>query len=1257
MLNVIPRFIHDKFEEGVFRGGFEAATMFVDVAGFTPMTEALMRRGKEGAEVLSGMLNRVLRPVITTVYRHDGYVSSYAGDAFTAVFPGNAPAPALSASLSVQELFKRQGVQKTGFGDFNVSARAGVSLGTVHWGIVGTATRKTYYFKGKPIEGCAYVVSLCNPGEVIMDETASAALPDAAGRLIIKAAMGRGEYASGRIRRKVVSRFAPQAVLSAKTTGEFREVAPAFISFEDDGDAGELDRFTGYVLEQAGRFGGYFNCMEFGDKGPVILVLFGAPISYENNAARALDFALAVKAGSGRDVRAGITYGPVYAGIIGSRRRCTYGVLGDTVNTAARLTAAAEWNEVRVSEEIAERAGSGYRLEDLGLLRLKGKAGPTHVLELRSKRESPQAEFFEGEMVGREAELELAREYCRPVLKGEFGGVLYVYGDAGIGKSRLLHELAASMAGDAETFFLRTDDILRKSMNPFASLFSEYFGQSEAQTETENRAAFEAKWEEFIGRAAAADAERGAPVVAELQRTKSVLAALAGLRWPDSLYEKLDPKGRFENTLYAIKEFFKAASLSGPVAIVLEDLQWLDADSAKVLAALTRRMAGFPLVVLASCRFRDDGSKPALPLDADVPRSEIELGHLPTSSVAKLAREKLGRPADAGLVTYIADRSGRNPFYVEQFCLYLKKNRHVELRGEELVLAGEEPRLPEGITALLVARLDRLSPNVKELVHTAAVLGKDFDTLVLAEMAAGKDVEALLTEGEAEQVWSAISDNLYSFRHALLRDAAYDMQLQARLKNLHRAAAEAIGGVYAGEASRFADVAFHYERAEVRPKAKTYLEKAARYAKGEYKNDEALALYDRYLNYVQTKEERVKANEEKAAVLRLVGRWEEAQETLKESLTLANELQDRNLVANSELDYGVLLRSKGSFAEAFPFFERARAIYADLGEQEGLSRALNNLGILYAMQGDYDKATASWRRQLDIAEALGDKQNLFNGMLCLGNLETRVDNPSEALRYYKAALDVAEASGDKRNVGVAAGSIGIAETQLGRYGEAMEHFGVDYEIAVELGDKQGTCRALGNIGVIHSSRGDYERALECYEEALAISEELGDKLNADIALTGIASLLRDMGRDGEAEAYYRKAAALAREIGDYYHLCEALRGQAELRFDLGRPDEAAALNDEAKAIAAKANRRDVSFNAAVLSARIAALENADEGLALLKELSEEHVGPREVAVLRYETYKLTGDETDKKPALAAYRELYNSHPEAAYKSKIEELED
>ncbi|MEA3265640.1 MAG: adenylate/guanylate cyclase domain-containing protein, partial [Candidatus Fermentibacteria bacterium] len=772
MLDVIPRFIHDMVVNRIRKGRIEATTVFIDISGFTPMSEKLYRFGKEGSEVLSEVLNDTFQPIVEKIHSSGGFVASFPGDAISAIFPSKQMNELEPLVEMIQNQFTGK-ARSTRFGAFSITVRIGVSQGLVSWGIVGKARRKAFFFRGKALVDSAGATAACAPGETVFVHNSSIQEKSTGDFYRIP---DKDVNESVEISARIAGYFTHRRVLGiGELNGEFREVVPVFISFREVNSFQELNEFTSTLLNSAAGFGGYFNGLFFDDKGATALVLFGAPVAYENNIERAIEFILSVREDTRWDVRAGITKGIAFTGALGSKLRHTYTAIGDVVNTAARLAGKASWNQILLSAEVLRGLDIEYQTIALEPMFLKGKKKAVDVFELAGCRRGVSRNFISDKFVGRYQELKRAADFIGLTLENKTGVVLYAYGDLGTGKSRYLFELSEKLSYSFRTIILKTDDVLRKSLNPFTSYLRKFFNQGDSRTRNENKVVFEEIWEELIEDLLEIEDTAASDVVVEsLENLHSVIGAMLGFHWGGSFYETLDAAGRFENTLSALKDLFIAFSLLHPTIIIIEDLQWLDSDSGKAFEVILRSLRDYPLIIMVSSRFNDDGSKPILDIEESVPCMEIMLDSLADEFSLELITNLIGNPTEDELSKFIISRAQGNPFYLEQFCLYLMENDIICYASGVASLVRMDREIPAGIKTVIIARLDRLPEALRELVHSASVLGQEFDSEVLSEMHDFKGTLSLLSAGERELIWtSSPADSLYSFRHPLLRDASY----------------------------------------------------------------------------------------------------------------------------------------------------------------------------------------------------------------------------------------------------------------------------------------------------------------------------------------------------------------------------------------------------------------------------------------------------------------------------------------------------
>ncbi|HSH04029.1 MAG TPA: adenylate/guanylate cyclase domain-containing protein, partial [Anaerolineae bacterium] len=359
MPKVVPEFILQQYVAGERSGEFGAVGLFVDVSGFTAVTNILMQHGNETAETLAIIMQSIFEPLIAAVYEQGGFITGFAGDAFTALFAGEVEemgARALAAGVKIQTVLNEQGLRQTDYGSFAFAVKQGLAVGDVQWGILepdDEGLPASYYFSGEAVDGCAEAEHQAKPGEIILTRAVADLLVDVIDYEPIGERFCRWERVVGVLPEvmpiesaepaEMWLKFVDEGVAAKVTDGEFRQVVSLFLNLKDIHTTEQLTIFMQSVFRLQKRYGGYLNHIDFGDKGCNLLLFWGMPSSFENDLERALNFVLAIPTVTPGTFRAGVTYQRMYAGLIGSVQRQVYSCYGQGVNLAARMMTAAPW--------------------------------------------------------------------------------------------------------------------------------------------------------------------------------------------------------------------------------------------------------------------------------------------------------------------------------------------------------------------------------------------------------------------------------------------------------------------------------------------------------------------------------------------------------------------------------------------------------------------------------------------------------------------------------------------------------------------------------------------------------------------------------------------------------------------------------------------------------------------------------------------------------------------------------------------------
>ena len=1311
MQNLLPEFILENYKNNKFEGDLQAFSMFIDVSGFTAMTEKLLKGGSDGPEILSNILKNIFRSTVTHVYKSGGFITTFAGDAFTAIFPTLKDIPqyeqahnVLHCAEQILQSFIENPLQNTKYGSFEFKVTIGISTGEVIWAIVG-GKDKGFYFRGEAIDDCASSEKSANKNEVVIDNKIKQLLkPDdletepinenyfkvnkftnvKQSTTIAKPGLSHLGFTKEIFSRK----FFTDSIFKVKEPGEFRNVVSVFISFDDVFESEELDKFFTIIIDRINHYSGYIENIDFGDKGGVVACFFGAPISFEDNIQRALDFTLTSrKKISGEEslkqlqYRTGITYGKVYAGIVGGKERSQYTMLGSKVNLAARFMMKAGWKEIWTDGVIYQSLKDSYNFEQLPEQSFKGFEEKLSPYKLTEEQESEGFDLYSGEMVGRDVEMKKMIEAVSAIHEGKFAGVIYINGEIGIGKTRLAREFRKELENKHKLnwFYCTNEEIIKRSLNPFKYFLTNLFNQSPDNSIDENKKVFNEKIDTLINKLQnelppdwAEKKDEVAQIQSELERTRSILGAMVDLQWEGSLYEQLDPQLRFENTMFAFYNLVIAECLIQPVIIEIEDAQWLDKDSIELLNVLARNIRDLPLAIVFSSRYLDDGSSFSLELDDDIPKCVIDLNYLSPESTKYLAEQILNNKVDENVVKFLNEKTNGNPYFIEQLVLDFKEREiwkrkddvytiqlaHVQIKEGEsysVSLASEEV-IPSSINSVLLSRFDRLTEEVKDVVKTASVLGREFEVMILSQMLRGDvGLKEKIKTAEEKQIWTLAKELRCLYKHALLRDVVYNMQMRAKLSELHLLAANSLKELYGKDFSlkRTEQYSYHFgignnivnenneviitkehlRNEKIKKNVEAYLQLqknlADEYENG-YDNNETINKCETAINISRLlKNQKIEIDYliKKGKILEYIGKWDKADHFYKEALQKAEEAGDVDRIGNCNTVIGEHECNKGEYKRATTYLDKALDIFQGLKDQTGVSRIISDIGTVYYLIGDYDKALSYYEKSLKILEEIGVKKGIAVVVAHIGNLHHIKGEHEQTLKCYERSLKIAKELGNKLHITQLIGNIGNVYSDKGDFKEAMKYYEESLEISKELGFKEGISQVTSNMGNIYGYTNQHEKAIECYEIAIRIGKEIGIKFDL-------------------AHFYIEKA---------------------DLMFLLKKFDEAKSLNNEGLIIAVELAYDEYILKSKILASKIEfVIGEKNQAIKQLRELQSLTKDESNIAYLYYEFYKLLKNDEEeliskgelekyRKGSIKVFEDLYSKTSNFKYKRKLEEL--
>ena len=609
--------------------------------------------------------------------------------------------------------------------------------------------------------------------------------------------------------------------------------------------------------------------------GDAVMALFGAAGALEFAPRRAVQASLEIRAAIDRftierrlpvplRVHIGINSGLVIAGDVGGVKRRDFTVMGDTVNLAARLEDASEKGQIFVGPETWAQTREDFEFRKLKPLALKGKAEPVQayeVLHVKQRADVPplaaSARQLSSQIVGREQELEQLRARIRHLVQGH-GGVVSIVGAAGIGKSRLLAEVAGMPELDAATVLVgRCDSVeVGRSYHPFVELLRSWSG---VQASDRDEDAFE-KLATAIASLLPEDAGEVVPFVATVMGLEPQGAARERvLDLEADALEKLIIK--------ALNDLLVALASARPLLLLFEDLHWADLSSVKLLESLLRLSLEHPILFLFAYRpqFNETSNRIAvLARERHAERNlELLLQPLTVRESDALIRNLL-RVDDlpAGIRSVIAQRTEGNPFFIGEVLRALLDQGAITVRGGRMQATDRisSITIPGTVQEVILSRVEQLDARARQILQLGAVIGRSFfHRLVLALLDEPAEqlepVIGLLKERQLvleRTVHRTASPRRFIlkgerelvFEHALIQETIYESLLTRVRKDLHRRVAEAIAQLYADRLDDFHGMlALHYGRCGDIEKAEHHLVRAGEVAMASAASSEALAYF------------------------------------------------------------------------------------------------------------------------------------------------------------------------------------------------------------------------------------------------------------------------------------------------------------------------------------------------------------------------------------------------------------------------------
>jgi len=923
--------------------------------------------------------------------------------------------------------------------------------------------------------------------------------------------------------------------------------------------------------------------------GDNIMAIFGAPVTHEDDAERAVRAGLAmqeampeINAGmqASFELRVGVNTGEVMAGKVGD----SYTVMGDAVNVASRLQAAGRPGSVTVGEQTYLATRDAVEYTPLEPLELKGKTEPVPAWEATSVVDRPRRRVAarESPLIGREDELGLLTSLFERVVREQRPHLVTVIGEAGVGKSRLTQEFTLAVEHSPEPATVRVGRCLAYGAGIVYWALGEVI-RAECAITDEDRS--DVAWAKLFSTTDELLSARPDEQEESSERRAAMIARLLGIETPPGVeLIEGEPERMREAYFSAIRSFVEAMTRRGPIVLVFEDIHWADSGMLDLIEYVAQWVRG-PMLLL--CLARDElldrrrgwgGGR----LNA----STVVLEPLDHNDTAALVSALLAEIEGGSVLgTAVAERSGGNPFFVEEMVRRLSEER-----------SSDVSLLPDSVQAVLAARLDSLDAFERQLVQQAAVVGRTFWLGALNEVARreGRELAPALASLQEKDILvpsggaQLAGERELAFKHVLIRDVAYGTLPKAVRCRRHLEVAEFIENRVGDRADEFVTLmAEHYERAamlgeevgldpaeleSIQRRAVSVLEAAGDAAASVFSNHEAFERYEaaRSLRCITQAGVLARIAEKQGDVALRLGRAAVAIELWEPALE--HHLERRALAPAGDLHrrIGSAFWHRGETRKAIEHYQQGINLLKEEPPHLELVALYEDAATVYMHAGDNMLAIYAAEKALRLAEQLGETRAAARAHGIFGRIFGRIGDVARARENLERSVELAREADPAESIRalLTLGShLEIAEADYVRAGESYSEA---LSMAQRLGDAPSQVELQAALGVLAAYRADWE-ALRAFTDAsadLAEREGLVGKLAYPYALRGLLAW-----RDGDLPAatkHFSRSHELAVQVGWSEVAFWALYGLALTRRDQAEFAEAVEALDQALEVCERA---------------------------------------------------------------------------------------
>ncbi len=748
--------------------------------------------------------------------------------------------------------------------------------------------------------------------------------------------------------------------------------------------------------------------------------------------------------------------------------------------------------------------------------------------------------FRRSELIGRKKEITEAKSHVDESIKGN-GRLLFVVGEAGIGKTRFMDEIGA-YAEFKGTLFLKGRSLYQESSEPYLPFIEALRGHISGRRRGNlSDAALESIYGSeglhsmgFFGITGTSEED-------ETQRSKDYsdealpmgLLSIGEGDEEESNVKKIDIKEERDRLFDALSQLVIDISESEPLLLVLDDLQWADDGTLQLLHYLARNIQNSRIMICGAYSPEELESVEGKlhPLSETLSRMRLE------KLFYEIKLERLNREESTAMMEgllenehipnvfkeQLFEESEGNPLFIEEVIKSLIDGGLIDVRDYtwDMKVDLTKIHMPRTITDVINRRIERLDSKTIDILRHASVVGNQFTYHALQKVT-GVDEESLvdsidilLTANIIREVPSS-TEETYKFDHTQLREVVYNSMSRSRRRLMHKKVGYALEDLYKDQIDSVVyALSRHFQQGSELRKSIIFGKKAAEKAIRVFAPEEALEYYKIALEALEKLEA---TDENKESMINLLNGMGEISYTLGDlntginyydlAIKLCDETGNKSAKAELFANKGEVLSREGKWGAAVQSFEKSRIISEKLGDSHVVAKAYRGLGHVYWRFGDYDKATQYNNLSIQASMEVGDMHSIARTFIELGLIYSATGDYEKAIEYYSKSLKELEPFNDFSQIARAHNNIGDAYMKTERYDKAIEHF----KKCVEIGKKSHSHEHLGwgnlNLGEANALNGTPNEAKKYIDEALEVMKKMGDRIGIQACYTVYGILYR-----------------------------------------------------------------------------------------------------------------------------------------------------